>query len=153
MVDDVVHGKERCVGGCGGVGAGGGQHGHGGIVEFEPGQAVGVLHQVGHDVLAQQVGGALGRRGDHGLGVGLLDLAIDDSWCQCPVHGGVELEWSGARARPVSGGRRVASRVRRRAGIDLDRVPQIEKRAGLGLLTRNEGHSGAHIDSEKEVES
>jgi hypothetical protein len=47
------------------------------VVELLAGEAAGVLHQVDHDVLAQEVRRALGRRGDLRLVAGLLDLRVD----------------------------------------------------------------------------
>jgi hypothetical protein len=150
---DAAHRQKGCVGGCGGVGAGGGEHGRRGVVELEPGQAVGVLHQVDHDVLAQQVGGALGRDGDLGLGVGLLDLAIDHARRQRWVHRGVELEreqgagsgdfrWQSVGELGVDVG----------AGVDLDRcapgreacrVGVAHQRPDVGALGEGSGIDGA----------
>ena len=54
----------------------GGDHQAGRVVEFLAGEAA-VSCKVDHDVLAQQVRGALGGGGDLRLDVGLLDLRVD----------------------------------------------------------------------------
>ena len=130
---DSAHGQEGCVGGGRRIRPGGGKHYGGRVVQLLPGEAARVLDQVDQDVLAQQICGTLCGGGDLGLGVGLLDLAVDHAGHQIRIEGWVQLEGEQCPDTGDFGWQAVGELgVDVRAGIDLHRVAVGRKPRRIG---------------------